>query len=230
VKEFVRYAGEAVLADTLQRELALDLSRAKGKVAAPVEAAKLEEAPAAEPETGGISIPHYPVKVDAQTAIRTAGIQGTAKLRFIPYWLFHYTSSGEQVYKDRRVPFNSDGWGGINAVNGMRTELDQTQVETKEISGSAEVVDPHIAKEDAKEKIISELIEKLTQRVRIKQEKGDAIFYEEKILKPDRKNIQVEFQQVFIPVWQIRGKKIAEVNAFSGELLTEPMDEGVEVF
>jgi hypothetical protein len=77
---------------------------------------------------------------------------------------------------------------------------------------------------------MGELIEKLTQRVRIKQEKGDAIFYEEKVLKPDRKNITIEFQQVFVPVWQIRGKKIAEVNAFTGELLTEPMDEGVEVF
>jgi hypothetical protein len=233
VKEFVRFAGEAVLADMLQRELALDLSlkpKAKAAAALAEEAAPGEEGQAREAEAKGMSIPHLPVKVDVQRAIRTAGVQGTAKLRFMPYWLFHYTSTGEQVYKDRRIPFDADGWGAINAINGTRIELDGSQVETTGIPGSAEVVDPHIAKEETKEKIMGELIEKLTQRVRIKQEKGDAIFYEEKVLKPDRKNITIEFQQVFVPVWQIRGKKIAEVNAFTGELLTEPMDEGVEVF
>ena len=79
-------------------------------------------------------------------------------------------------------------------------------------------------------RIVNELIDRLTQKVRIKQEKGDAIFYEEKILKPDKKNITIDAKQVYIPVWQIRGKKIVEVNAFTGELLSEPMDEGVEVF
>ncbi|MEN6611718.1 MAG: hypothetical protein ABFC24_12830 [Methanoregulaceae archaeon] len=241
VKEFVRFAGEAVLADMLQRELAFDLSQmksagapaargAKGKSEEVMETEEPEEAESAGAEGDGMSIPHLPVKVDVQRAMRTAGVQGTAKLRFIPYWLFHYTSSGEQVYKDRRIPFDSDGWGGINAVNGMRIELDGSDVETKEIPGSSEIVDLHISKDEVKEKITAELIEKLTQRVRIKQEKGDAIFYEEKVLKPDRKNINIDFQQVFIPVWQIRGKKIAEINAYTGELLTEPMDEGVEVF
>ena len=89
---------------------------------------------------------------------------------------------------------------------------------------------PHIRKDEATERIVNELIDRLTQKVRIKQEKGDAIFYEEKILKPDRKNITVDTRQVYIPIWQIRGKKIVEINAFTGELLSEPMDEGVEIF
>jgi hypothetical protein len=148
----------------------------------------------------------------------------------MPYHLFHYTSTGEQVYKDRRIPFDADGWGAINAINGIKIELDGKQVVEDEIPAGAEVADPHIAKEEAAERIVTELIDRLTQKVRIKQEKGDAIFYEEKILKPDRKNIKVDAKQVYIPVWQIRGKKIVEVNAFTGELLSEPMDEGVEVF
>jgi hypothetical protein len=222
VDEFVRFAGEAVLADILDRELALDLSGTKEK-----------KVPAPSPvsqEKSGITLSHFPVKVTEQAAIRTAGIQGTAKLRFIPYFLFHYKSTGEQVYKDRRIPFDADGWGAINAINGIKIELDGKQVVEDEIPGGAEVADPHIAKEEAAERIVNELIERLTQKVRIKQEKGDAIFYEEKILKPDKKNITVDSKQVYIPVWQIRGKKIVEVNAFNGELLSEPMDEGVEVF
>ena len=222
VDEFVRYTGEAVLADILDRELGLDLTPIKAKKAA-VSAAK-------EEEPSGITIPHLPIKITEQAAIRTSGIQGAAKLRFIPHFLFHYTSSGEQVYKDRRIPFDADGWGAINAINGIKIDLDGKQVEETEIPGGAEVCDSHIRKDEASERIITELIERLTQKVRIKQEKGDAIFYEEKILKPDRKNITIDSNQIYIPVWQIRGKKIVEVNAFTGELLSEPMDEGCEVF
>jgi hypothetical protein len=229
VDEFVRYTGEAVLADILDRELALDLTPSKGKKTPGVTASSEKEIQQKE-EPSGITIPHYPIKVTEQAAIRIGGVQGAAKLRFIPYFLFHYTSSGEQVYKDRRIPFDADGWGAINAINGIKIELDGKQVEETEIPGGAEVSDPHIRKEEATERIVNELIDRLTQKVRIKQEKGDAIFYEEKILKPDKKNITVDTRQVYIPVWQIRGKKIVEVNAFTGELLSEPMDEGVEIF
>ena len=229
VDEFVRYTGEAVLADILDRELALDLTPSKGKRTPGVTASSDKETKQKE-EPSGITIPHYPIKVTEQAAIRIGGVQGAAKLRFIPYFLFHYTSSGEQVYKDRRIPFDADGWGAINAINGIKIELDGKQVEETEIPGGSEVSDPHIRKEEATERIVNELIDRLTQKVRIKQEKGDAIFYEEKILKPDKKNITVDTRQVYIPVWQIRGKKIVEINAFTGELLSEPMDEGVEIF
>jgi hypothetical protein len=233
IDEFVQYAGEAVLADIVEQELKLDLSPGKGKAkkAAAAPSAEGAEAAAAEPEeSSGISILHFPVKLTEQAAIRTAGIQGAARLRFMPYYLIHYTSSGEQVYKDRRIPFDADGWGAINAINGIKLDLDGSKVEESEIPANAEVSDAHITKEEATERMVAELIERLTQKVRIKQEKGDAIFYEEKTLKPDRKNIAVDAKQVYIPVWQIRGKKIVEVNAFTGELLSEPMDEGVEVF
>jgi len=227
VDEFVRYTGEAVLADILNRELALDLTPSKSRRAqVPTPASPA----AVSPEPSGISIPHFPIKLTEQAAIRAAGVQGTAKLRFMPYYLFHYTSTGEQVYKDRRIPFDADGWSALNAINGIKIDLDGKQIDDSDIPGGAEVCNPHIKKDEATERMVTELIDRLTQKVRIKQEKGDAIFYEEKILKPDRKNITVDTQQVYIPVWQIRGKKIVEVNAFTGELLSEPMDEGVEVF
>ena len=229
VDEFVRYTGEAVLADILDRELALDLTSSKGKKGT-ISSASSEKDTKQKEEHSGIILPHFPIKITEQAAVRIGGVQGTAKLRFIPYFLFHYTSTGEQVYKDRRIPFDADGWGAINAINGIKIELDGKQVEEKEIPKGAEVSDPHIRKEEATDRIVTELIDRLTQKVRIKQEKGDAIFYEEKILKPDKKNISVDTKQVYIPVWQIRGKKIVEINAFTGELLSEPMDEGVEIF
>jgi hypothetical protein len=80
VEEFVQFTGEAVLADIVGRELALDLSAAKAKRPAVATAAT----PVVEEEPSGISLPHFPIKVAEQAAIRTAGIQGTAILRFIP--------------------------------------------------------------------------------------------------------------------------------------------------
>ncbi len=223
VKEFVRYAGEADLARILDRTLSLSFVAARETAGAVAQ----QEAPAV---TGsGITIPHLPIKVNKQAAEQIAGVQGNATLRFMPHWFYHYLSSGEQVYKEHRVSFESDGSGAMNAINGLKIDSGGGTAEEKEIPPGSDVVKPHISKEDAAERIYSELIEQLTQKVRIKQVKGDAIFYEEKVIKPDRKNIQLDIMQVYVPVWQVKGKKIVEVNAFTGEILSEPMDEGVEI-
>jgi len=222
VKDFVRYAGEATLAGILNRELSLTFASPGDK-----KTGKPEQGP--EESSSGISIPHLPVKVNKQAAERISGVQGPGKLRFMPHWAYHYKSSGEQVYKDHRIPFDDEGWGAINAINGVKTGIDANLIDNGEIPADAEVMPPRITKEDASEKIYNDLVERLTQHVRIKQEKGDAIYYEEKVMKPDRKNIAIEINEVHVPVWQIRGKKIIEVNAFTGEVLSEPMDEGVEI-
>lgn len=226
VREFVRYCGEAALAKVLDRELSLTLVPGAPAVSEPVEEAG--SAPQAEDESG-LSIPHLPVKITRQNAERISGTQGSANLRFMPHWVFHYMSSGEQVYQDHRVPFDSEGWGAINAINGLRLEIDPKSIEKGNVPSDAEIVPPHIQKDDANTKIFNELVEKLTQNIRIKQVKGDTIFYEDKVLRPDKKNISIDIDLVHFPVWQVRGKKIVEVNAFTGDILSEPMDEGVEI-
>jgi hypothetical protein len=220
-REFVRFAGEAVLARMLDRELTILFDRASESPPSP----SREE----EQMPSGVSIPHLPIKVNKQQAERIAGTQGTMNLRFMPHWVFHFVSSGEQVYKEHHIPFDAEGWGAVNAINGIKVEIDAGAVDNSEIPGDAELLKPHLSKEEATEKIFGEVVEQLTQHVRIKQAKGDAIYYEEKVMKPDKKNISLDIGEVYIPVWQIRGKKIVEVNAFSGEILSQPMDEGVEI-
>ncbi|MDD1719971.1 MAG: hypothetical protein LUQ25_07930 [Methanoregulaceae archaeon] len=222
VKEFVQFSGESVLADILDRQLQLTLSPARKSAGDTSQGQETEE-------TSGVTIPHLPIKITKQNAERIAGIAGTGSLKFLPHWLFHYVSSGEQMYKEHRVPFDSEGWGALNAINGIKIEIKPENIEKSGISLNAEIVSPHITKEDASERITSELIERLTQRVRIKQVKGDAIYYEEKVVKPDKHNFDIDISEVYIPVWQIRGKKIVEINAFTGEILSVPMDEGVEI-
>jgi hypothetical protein len=230
VKEFVRYAGEAALARVLDRQLSLSFAGTSERVAGNVTPTAVPEINGIEPvESSGITLMHLPIKVNRQAAEKIAGVQGTPNLRFMPHWVYHYVSSGEQVYKDRRIPFDSEGDGAINSINGLKVEGNAKSAVEAEIPAGSDVVQPHISREDATERIYNELIEQLTQHVRIKQEKGDAIFYEEKVIKPDRKNINLEIQQVYVPIWQIRGKKIVEINGFTGEILSEPMDEGVEI-
>jgi hypothetical protein len=79
------------------------------------------------------------------------------------------------------------------------------------------------------EKVVAGVIDALTQKIRIKQVIGDAISYEERVMKPDKKNIALQMQQVYIPIWQVRGKKIVEVNATTGDILAVPMHQGVEI-
>jgi hypothetical protein len=223
VKEFVRYAGEAALARVLDRTLSLSFVAARES--GPVQVT--QEPPA---EAGsGITIPHLPIKVNKQAAEQIAGIKGSASLRFMPHWIYHYLSSGEQVYKDHRVAFDSEGSFAINAINGIRIETDGWATSEKEIPAGSDVIKPHLSKDEASDKVYNELILQLTKTVRIKQVKGDAIFYEEKVIRPDKRNIQLDVEQVYVPIWQIKGKKIVEVNAFTGEILSEPMDEGVEI-
>lgn len=231
-EEFIRYAGEAALQAILGRPLALSFTDTTKKPAISATASSPGKSAKAEPveEATGMIISHLPVRITKQAAEQIARVQGQATLKFMPYWIYSYQSSGEQVYKDHRVAFDGEGNGGINAINGMKAEVDWSAVTEAGIPQSAEVVQPRLVKEEAAEKVINEVIEGLTQKVRIRQVIGDAISYEEREMKPDRKYISVELRQAYIPVWQVRGKKIVEVNAHTGEILSEPMDEGVEVF
>ncbi|MDI6876164.1 MAG: hypothetical protein QMC96_05265 [Methanomicrobiales archaeon] len=224
--DFVRYAGAAALAAILGQRLVIDLEPSADQQ-------RTEERGriSAIPEEGekGPEVLHLPVRVDAGRALRIAGIEGEPTLRFIPHWRYRVVSDGEKPFRDRVISFKSEERGAVNAINGMRIEMPLDTAEMSAIPADAELVGPRSRKEDVEESIINALTERLTQRIRIKTEKGDAIFYEDKAFKPERRDIRIDTEMVYVPVWQIRGKKIVEVNGFNGEILSLPMDEGVEV-
>ena len=221
-EEFALYSGEAVLARVLGKTLILPLngmgeSRGSG-------------ASSPSQSEGGIRIAHLPVRVHRDEAEEKAGIPGVATLRFIPFWMFRYTSRGSAVYKDQEIPFDGTGSGALNAITGSVIDVDSDTVTRREIPDGSDIAKPSIQREDAKQRIVSHLVKHMTRRVKIRQVKGDAIFYEEKNLAPDQDNISVELRELYIPVWQIKGKKIVEINAHTGDRLHEPLDDGVEVF
>ncbi|BBL67432.1 hypothetical protein [Methanoculleus chikugoensis] len=226
--EFVRYAGRAALAEVLGQNLILDLPLP----ARTVRRGRIEASPAPMKEElqDGPELPHLPVKISEKRACGIAGLQGTAKCRFIPYWNYRYVSTGEREVKDRLVSFDAEGAGAINAINGLKMEINPGEIERGPVPFGSEIVATRLVREDVEEQLVRDIIDRLTQKVRFRYEKGDAIFYEEKTLKPDRSNITVDIEAVYVPVWQVRGgSKIVEVNGFTGEILSMPMDEGVEL-
>lgn len=228
MNDLARYAGEAARAYVLGRRLALDLAASEPEPVQRQRPPAAEQQPRDEPE--GPEIPHLPVQVSESRAVGIAGVKGAAKCRFIPHWHYRCTSTGDRQIKDKYVSFEADETGVLNGINGLRMEVEADRVETSAVPFGSEVLRPHIGKDEAEERLRREVIENLTQKVRFRQAKGDAIFYEEKVLKPDKNNITVDVRLIYVPVWQIRGgSRIVEVNAFTGEVLSTPMDEGVEL-
>jgi len=225
--EFVQQAGRAALAEVLGQRLLLDIPRPERDLPE----RRVEATPPMEEGLErGPELPHLPIRVTEKRACEIAGLKGTVKCRLIPYWRYTYVSSGEREVKGRLVSFDSEGSGAINAINGLKMEINLDDIERDSTPPDSEIVPPRLMREDVEEEILREVTEMLTQRIRFRYEKGDTIFYEEKTLKPDRNSIRIELETIYVPVWQIRGgSKIVEVNAFSGEILSTPMDEGVEL-
>lgn len=235
VDDFVRRAGEAAIADVLNRRLILDLAPAP---VPPAETEPAEEVPAEpepeedeEEEWAGPEVLHVPPRVTEKRARGIAGVEGPTLCRFIPCWQFHITVSGEKEFRDRQVTFESEETGCLNAVNGTITDSPPTEAIRAPVPARGAVVPPRIDEEEARETVISAITDRLSRRVRVRYEKGDAVFYEDRVLAPDEDHITAEFQLVHLPVWQIRGAgRIVEVDGSTGEILRKPMDEGVEVF
>ncbi|MDK2974024.1 MAG: hypothetical protein PWP08_395 [Methanofollis sp.] len=220
-EEIAGYAGKAAVAGIFGRRIRLG----GGPEAQPARAP-----PGLEVESE-ISILHLPVRISEKNASIIAGTRGPVRCRFVPYWCCHCTSTGSRTVANHRVSFEADRWGGLNAINGTTMDMKVSDAVDTGMSENCEVLAPKIRREDAEEQAVAATIDSLTQRVRIKHEEGDTISYQEETIKPDRKDITAETMLIYVPVWEIEGRdRIVEVNAYTGEILAMPMDEGVEVF
>ncbi len=214
------YAGKAACARVLGREMVLDLAPRRGP--------QVLREPARTVAPGG-GVAQLPIRLTEREARQLANTEGAVRLRLIPYWYGRYASSGRTTYRDKAISFDEEGEIALNAINGETADPEENAVVKAELPGGAEVLEGQITREEAAARVVEYVVGRLTQKVRIRQERREAIFYEEKIFRPDRRAIQVELSRVFVPVWQIRGRSIVEINAFSGETLSSPMDEGVEI-
>jgi len=140
--EFIRLYGEVALANVLSRPFSLAIDAGEREKDTGMAVPPTGEVEAEEEEETGVIIPHLPIRIKKDSAVRIAKTQGTVTLKFMPFWLYSYRSSGEQVYKDHRVPFDAEGEGGLNAINGLKFEMDAKSVVEGGIPAGAEVIPP----------------------------------------------------------------------------------------
>ncbi|TAJ45816.1 hypothetical protein [Methanofollis fontis] len=225
-EDIARFAGQAALARIFGHRMALEAT------ASPTITVEGRGTRGAAPMSrGGIPILHLPIQITDNNAQIIAGKRGTVRCRFVPYWCYHCTSTGSETVGNHRVSFEADISGGLNAINGSTMEMQLSDATDIPMPEDAGVLTPKTTKEKASASLLNEMIETLTQRVRIKREEGDTVYYQVETLKPDPANITIDLNLVYVPVWEIESRdKIVEVNAFTGEILAMPMDEGVEIF
>ena len=182
----------------------------------------------------GPEIPLIPSSITEDRARQIAGINGEIRRIYIPYYLYKCTGTGEKQFKTHVIDFNSEESGLINAITGTPAsfEIPDTgaiEVRTKSVPVGSKILKPEKDKTSAEEEIILSMKEKLTKNVRVSKTEGDTIFYEDIEVSPGKENLDLKLELVYLPVIQIRGKKVIEVETFSGSILKEPVDDGVEL-
>ncbi|MDD3407008.1 MAG: hypothetical protein PHP13_02885 [Methanomicrobium sp.] len=227
--ELAKYAGQATVAEILGQTLALDFSsvNSAGGFLEKSFSSSVQDEP-------GPELLCMPQSVSEERARQIAGVKGELKRVFIPHFLYTCESTGEKVFNTHVIDFRYQEKGLINAISGSRLEmesedLDKVTPERKNVAGSAKILDAKLKKNDLRDSIRERVAGELTKKVRVSKSEGDAISYEDVKVAPDAENIKVELELVYMPVIQIRGDRIIEIEAFSGEILREPLDDGVEL-
>ncbi|HJJ46948.1 MAG TPA: hypothetical protein O0X32_01635, partial [Methanocorpusculum sp.] len=90
-----------------------------------------------------------PVRISDKDALRVSHQIGSVTLRMIPYWRYHYTSNGDATYKGKTVNFDDEGYGWINAINGLDGEFEKNVMPiSSEMPADAKIINAIITKEE----------------------------------------------------------------------------------
>lgn len=152
-------------------------------------------------------------------------------LKFVPYWKYTYTLKVDRKVGSDHVKMAASGEGLYNAVNGNEDDIELGDIGTQTEIPDIEYVmkQPKMTKEEAQKVILEKLKREHTQEVKSNDMDAQSIIYQNKIFRPQEKDFEIRVAQVFASVWEVQGKKeTLELNAFNGQPLTNPADDGAE--
>ena len=167
-----------------------------------------------------------PVNIGKKDAISIAEAKvGTPKsqtLKFIPVWYYSYSFNIQKKYKSKVVDLTGDGEGYIHAITGenffnkYRDIRENIMMPTQ----NYEIMQPSIQKNDASEKALNSIIREHTKQVRLNEMIGDTIVFENRIFAPDPSEINLNIDLLYIPVWEIKGKReVMDINGYDGHIM-----------
>jgi hypothetical protein len=227
--ELSKYSGQASVAYILNQSLALELKKEERSNGGPEHVTSRPTLDDYGPE-----IPLIPSSVTEERARQIAGINGEIRRIYIPHYLYKLTGSGEKQFKSHVIDFSAEESGLINAITGTAASLEipdpgAIEIKTRSVPVGSKILKPEKDKKTTEDEIFQYMKEKLTRNVRVSKTEGDTISYEDIEVSPDQDNLDIKMQLVYLPVIQIRGNKVIEVETFSGSILKEPVDDGVEL-
>ncbi len=174
------------------------------------------------------------VRVDERRAIATAkgfvsGITGAA-IEFVPFWNYRYVIDTYRQHKTKAVHLSSEGSGAINALNRVKHEYLQEVCDSISVPcQDYEIKSPTVTKVEAREEILNDAIESNTKNIASTSTSGSAIITEHRTVRPMAKDIDLDMDLVYLPVWEVKGVNGSiMIDAHDGNAITAPVDDDVE--
>ncbi|MFY1113391.1 MAG: hypothetical protein AB3K77_17185 [Methanosarcinaceae archaeon] len=154
-----------------------------------------------------------------------------AILKFVPFWKYSYNVESEKRFRSKVLSITGEGKGFLNALNKTKEDIELEGLEspTRIPAVVYEVKRTNVNKQQAEKLLLDEIIEENTREMRFNNTEGQAIVYEQRSVKPKHEDIELELELVYIPVWEVKGKRNSlEINAYNAEVLEAPVDEDAE--
>ncbi|MCC4770282.1 hypothetical protein FXV91_08775 [Methanosarcina sp. DH2] len=154
-----------------------------------------------------------------------------AILKFVPFWKYSYNVEAEKRFRSKVMSITGEGKGFLNALNKSKEnmEIEGLRTPTRIPAVQYEVKRPSVDKKQAEKVLLDLIIQENTREMRFNNLEGQAIIYEQKSISPKADEIELDMELVYIPVWEVKGKRNSlEINAYNAGVLEEPIDEDAE--
>ncbi|WP_048159180.1 hypothetical protein [Methanosarcina sp. WWM596] len=154
-----------------------------------------------------------------------------AILKFVPFWKYSYSVEAEKRFRSKVMSITGEGEGYLNALNKSKENMDIEGLgtPTRIPAVQYEVKRPNVDKKQAEKVLLELIIQENTREIRFNNMEGQAIIYEQKSISPKANEIELDMDLVYIPVWEVKGKRNSlEINAYNASVLEEPIDEDAE--
>ena len=167
-----------------------------------------------------------PVNIGKQDALSIAETKvGTPKsqaLKFIPVWYYSYSFNTQKKYKSKIVDLSGAGEGYIHGITAENffSKYGDVQDNIFVPTRNYEIRQPRVHKKDATGKALNSIIREHTKEVRLNEMIGDTIVFENRIFAPDQSEIDFKIDLVYVPVWEIKGKReVIDINGYDGHII-----------
>jgi hypothetical protein len=152
-------------------------------------------------------------------------------LKFVPFWRYQYNVEAEKRFRSKVLSIVGEGKGFLNALNKAKEEMEIEGISTsiRLPPVKYELRRPIVDKKQAEKILLDLIIEENTREMRFNNMDGQTIIYEHRNIRPRHEDIKLEIELVYIPVWEVKGKRNSlEINAYNARVLEEPVDEDAE--